>query len=221
MMKKIPLGFALILLTWTGCANKIAINKNVAFEKIKKIAVLGFSTLDDSPGLGTTVANEFNFALLKYGFTVVERSYIQQILQEQNLTLSGAVSAKDLKDFGNLIGTDAVILGAIERFKPEESNTIYYPDVQQEYSDKHKSSGYQLGTVKSLSRTSNAYKYQQSSLSVSFRMVDVVTGEIIAAGSDSVEADTGITSAKQLALVLVKRLKKNIHSVIKKQKKIK
>ncbi len=49
-------------------------------------------------------------------FTMVERSRIDAILQEQNLGLSGRVDAATAAEVGRILGVDAVIVGSITRF---------------------------------------------------------------------------------------------------------
>lgn len=56
-------------------------------------------------------------ALVNSGqFTVIERSRIDAILQEQNLGMSGRVDAATAADVGRILGVDVVILGSITRF---------------------------------------------------------------------------------------------------------
>jgi curli biogenesis system outer membrane secretion channel CsgG len=53
-------------------------------------------------------------------YTLVERSRIQAVLQEQNLGASGRIDASTAAQVGRILGVDAVIIGSITRYNLSE-----------------------------------------------------------------------------------------------------
>ena len=48
-------------------------------------------------------------------FTVLERSLIHQVMEEQKFQYSGAVDAQKVSDIGSMIGADYVVIGSISK----------------------------------------------------------------------------------------------------------
>ncbi len=49
-------------------------------------------------------------------YTLIERSRIQAVLQEQNLALSGRIDASTAAQVGRILGADAVVIGSVTRY---------------------------------------------------------------------------------------------------------
>lgn len=211
-MKRIGLFFLSVLLQ--GCANQIAVNKNYDYTKVSKIAVIGFSGLKEYPGVGTAMANEFNYALLNCGFNVVERENLNQILGEQSFSQSGAVAQKDIKSLGKLIGADLVVAGIVEKFKDEGSREISY---SVESLDRGAVPVY-TGISPSQAQSVQEKEIEKGIIAVNFKIIDVETGQIVAAGSDSQSAKTGILARKKVALGLVKKVSDEFKKMAEQQK---
>lgn len=213
-----PILFSLLFLL-SGCASNIALNQTYDVGKVKKIALLNFSGLEKHPNIGIIVTNEFNFAFLKYGFSIVERNYIDHVLAEQNLASTGAIEINEIKKLGTILGIDSIVIGFVERFKPEKSEEISYSVVAPPDPKIRKISSYSLGNSASAVEVAPAVRFDLASISVNFRMIDVETGEVIAVGSDSREADTATLATKRLALNMAKNLRNGFNRLLQQRKK--
>jgi curli biogenesis system outer membrane secretion channel CsgG len=49
-------------------------------------------------------------------YTLIERSRIEAVLQEQNLALSGRIDASTAAQVGRILGADAVVIGSVTRY---------------------------------------------------------------------------------------------------------
>lgn len=68
-------------------------------------------------GAGNLVSDMFTTELMRVpGFRLVERSQIQKVLNEQDLTLSQLMSRKSAQEIGHLLGVDAVVMGNVSEF---------------------------------------------------------------------------------------------------------
>jgi curli biogenesis system outer membrane secretion channel CsgG len=56
-------------------------------------------------------------------YTLIERSRIQAVLQEQNLGASGRVDASTAAQIGRILGADAVVMGSITRYNVNEGSS--------------------------------------------------------------------------------------------------
>ncbi len=86
-----------------------------------RIAVLSFQNNSTftywGDNLGGAAADELTTQLVKSGaFTVVERSQVNAILEEQHFGLSGAVDAATAAEVGKILGVQAVLFGSITQF---------------------------------------------------------------------------------------------------------
>ncbi len=86
-----------------------------------KIAVLDFHKKDVSTSeknIGSVVNEWFITALVKDGrFEIVERGLIQNIFEEQNLSLSGHVDTKNATKIGKILGAKLLVTGSILDFQ--------------------------------------------------------------------------------------------------------
>lgn len=86
-----------------------------------RIAVLGFDNNSTftywGDNLGAAAADELTTQLVRSGrFTVVERSQVNAILEEQHFGLSGAVNPATAAEIGKILGVQAVVTGSITQF---------------------------------------------------------------------------------------------------------
>ena len=56
-------------------------------------------------------------------YTLIERSRIQAVLQEQNLALSGRIDASTAAQVGRILGADAVVIGSVIRYNLNEGSS--------------------------------------------------------------------------------------------------
>lgn len=102
-----------------------AVTPAAAQEDAKpRIAVVDFRNTSSwhywGPQLGQAAAEELTTQLVQAGdFTVVERSRLQSLLQEQDLGQSGRVDASTAAEIGRLLGVQAIVTGSITQFSIE------------------------------------------------------------------------------------------------------
>lgn len=99
------------------------------------------------------------------GYTVIERSKLDAILQEQNLGASGRVDPSTAAQIGRLLGVDTVIFGSVTQMDLER-----------------KSQGGGAFGIGGSSEKTQAY------VQLSVRMVNTTTGEILAVADGTGEA---------------------------------
>jgi curli biogenesis system outer membrane secretion channel CsgG len=92
-----------------------------------RIAVLSFSNNSTftywGDNLGAAAADELTTELVKSGrFTVVERSQVNAILEEQHFGLSGAVSPATAAEIGKILGVQAMLTGSITQFSVDRKS---------------------------------------------------------------------------------------------------
>jgi curli biogenesis system outer membrane secretion channel CsgG len=79
-----------------------------------------FGNYGPSKGVSDLLTNK----LVQDGtYSVIERSRIDQVLQEQNLGASGRIDAATAAQLGRILGVDVVVIGSITQFNVEEKNT--------------------------------------------------------------------------------------------------
>jgi len=107
-------------------------------------------------------------------YTVIERSKIEEILQEQSLSLSGLVSEEQAVTVGNLIGAQALITGSGSYSVKDEGGW-------EKYTVKEKNSE---GKKVDVEKERYAI-YRLVNANVTFRVIDVNNGSIIASKTNS------------------------------------
>lgn len=110
-------------------------------------------------------------------FSVVERNQIDVILQEQGLSVSGAIDESKAVDIGKLLGVDAMILGALSYNYEDETYT--------------RDSKKKDGTVEI-----TYYRNRKLNASASMKIVSVQTGEILGTTNERV-TKTDLANSKK------------------------
>ncbi len=123
--KTLRLTIALIFLqVWLGCASNKATLKvmspaEVNIQGIRRLAVLDFRGPEHS---GQAVASKLITKLWESNFyTLVERSELQQILDEHALSVNGMVDVTTAVEAGKLLGVDAIVLGEVIQYQVEDT----------------------------------------------------------------------------------------------------
>ena len=101
-----------------GCAAPSPRSEESSGEKLI-IAILNFQNKANQGGsrLGHAVVDMMNTAMLKSGkFRVIERTRVEAILKEQNLSTTGAIDQSTASEVGKILGVKAVILGNITEY---------------------------------------------------------------------------------------------------------
>ena len=118
---------ALVLLVvfLTGCIQRVYLIENWTPPQSLRVAVLDFeaseATISDPTvstiqikNPGKIIGDSLTTALLKSGyFTVIERSRLEKVLEEQNLTMTDIVKKGDYDLFGKILNVDAIIVGNV------------------------------------------------------------------------------------------------------------
>ena len=143
------------------------LKKRVAVSRFEDRAGTGYNHL------GEGVADMLVTALVKSAkFSVLERQELEKVLAEQRLGESGLVTAETAPKLGKLLGVELLVVGSISEFGTKES----------------KVSG-------GLSFISGGIKTKTSRAVVDVRLINTVTGEIIAAEkAEGDESSTGIAA---------------------------
>ncbi len=148
-----------------GCSSaRFSISKDYDFLKIKRIAVTSFTSHIDYRNSGDAVADEFLTQLMGKGYKIVERNRISSILGEQELAASNKLDPATIKRIGKILGVDAILTGSVVKYVQDSKAVVYYTDKD--------------------GNTSSQSQLRQAEISISARLFDVESGEVIWSGSD-------------------------------------
>lgn len=122
-MKRIT---ALLTLAFVACAFSAGSARAEKTGGLKKrIAVVDF---EDKTGhgawhIGSGMADMLTTALVKSGnFMVIERQQLEQVMKEQQLGLTGAVTPQSAAQIGKLLGVELIVLGSVNEFGEKQSS---------------------------------------------------------------------------------------------------
>jgi len=119
---------------------------------------------------GSNVSDQFVAKLVQNQYyTVIERSKIEEIIKEQSFSLSGLVDQQQAVTIGNLLGAEALITGSGSYSIKDEGGWETYKEKEKDKDGKK---------VEVEKKRYNIYRIVDVSLT--FRIIDVTTGSIIA-----------------------------------------
>ena len=122
-MNKWNVTIIFLFIFFIGCATtEEFVRPGVDFRKYKRIAVLPFSDYPLQIGSGIQVADIVAMELLKCGIDVVDRSSINQILNEQTAGLSGVIDESTTPKVGKLLGVKGIMTGSINEYGTTVTN---------------------------------------------------------------------------------------------------
>jgi curli biogenesis system outer membrane secretion channel CsgG len=173
--------FILISFAVCGCATAECYKKpGVDFSKYKRCAVVQFHC-SSNPSIGQEVADAIALEFMKKGYDVIERSQLESVLDEDDLRAYGLTESS--KSALRLAGVNAIVTGSVSRYSCHPSSVpIFYQ-----------------GAILGVMNTSDCHA------SVSLKMLDVGTGEVLwAANGSHSENAVGMTAQKVLHEVLDK-----------------
>jgi curli biogenesis system outer membrane secretion channel CsgG len=138
----------------------------------KRVAVMSF---EDRVGYGHNIGKGVSDMLITAlvesdRYLVVERSELDEILQEQGLGMSGAVTPQSAAQVGKLLGIEVMVTGSVTEFGEKKSEVG--------------------GGLGSLSGFNIGVSTKTARVAVDIRMVNVNTGEIITAKTAVGEDET-------------------------------
>ncbi|MCD4819118.1 MAG: CsgG/HfaB family protein [Candidatus Cloacimonetes bacterium] len=109
----------LFVILFSGCANvqtgkyaQAILSKNFSQNKYKRIAIMPFQNVGKS-GIDQTISDQFTIYFMRLGFTIIERSQIESILIEMDLKMDQPLTQKQLKEVGNKLSIDALLMGTM------------------------------------------------------------------------------------------------------------
>ncbi|MBV8052374.1 MAG: hypothetical protein JOZ80_14375, partial [Acidobacteriaceae bacterium] len=158
----------------------------------KRVAVLNFDygTVQSSVAglfgtnvdVGKGVSDLIVQKLVQDGkYSVIERSALDKILAEQNLSNSDRADSSTAAKIGSVLGVDAVIMGTITQFGRDDQNTTLGGGAMSNYTNKFGLGGVQKRKAKAV-------------VGITARMVDTSTAEILAAVTGSGQSTRAGTS---------------------------
>ncbi|MEP6540539.1 MAG: CsgG/HfaB family protein, partial [Bryobacteraceae bacterium] len=168
-----PLGFVVLLAS--GLFGQSVQPKRVAVFEFDNAAVQGavsspfFQTT--APNLGKAVADLLvNHLVKNSSVVVIERSALDKVLSEQNLSNSDRTNALTAAKIGRILGVDAIILGSITKHDIEDKTT----------------GGGGGGFGAAIGRGSMSTKHDlKASVEISARLVSPDTAEVLAVAQGS------------------------------------
>lgn len=102
--------FFLLSVISCGSGVKFITSPNYDYTKLKNIAILPFTGNTD---FGSTFADLLGLNLMEAGFTIITRSEIDKILEEQGMQQSDLMDENQIVKTGKLLGVDAMMFGEI------------------------------------------------------------------------------------------------------------
>ncbi len=167
-MKRIITVFTFIALVFTLGSSIAMAGKSGGLKK--RVAVVDF---EDKTGhgawhIGSGMADMLTTALVKSGnFMVIERQQLEQVMKEQKLGLTGAVTPQSAAQVGKLLGVELIVLGSVNEFGQKESS------VGGSVSRSLSKGAFGLNKVGVETKTAR--------VGMDIRLVNTTTGEIVAA----------------------------------------
>lgn len=136
IMKKLLTVSVLILslMIIGGCAgirSKSYVHPNADFLAIKRVAVMPFLNLTDSPHAEQKVRDIFVTELLSLGyFDVLEFGEMKKVLKEMKIDKPDDIDAAMIKKLGKSLGVQAIIFGVVEEYnKSVSTGAGSFPEV--------------------------------------------------------------------------------------------
>ena len=108
-----------ILVVFTMCcaSSDEFLRPNTDFNKYKRIAVLSLVDYPSAPGSGIQIADIISIKLLGSKLTIIDRNHTSQILDEQEMGMSGIIDESTAPEFGKFLGVQAILTGSINEYR--------------------------------------------------------------------------------------------------------
>ena len=179
---------AVLLAALAGCGPSLkTVSRYVESSPHRRVAVVPFSPAPGRPNSGEAAADLLSEQLESLGFTLVNRADLKKVLEEQKLSLTGAVKAEDASRVGLLLGAEAVLTGTVGEY---EDHRIIHPAVYVNGAESvwdRKTGAYKQVPTKSLVRP--AEEAHVAVFAVTAHLTDVESGALlwVASGADQAE----------------------------------
>lgn len=170
------MGFYSAMPLLPAVANQMRIAQSQPQPRLR-IAVLDFdyaSTGADywwysNPNAAQGVSDLLTNKLVQSGkYTLIERSRIAEILQEQNLATAGRIDPSTAAQVGRVLGADAVVIGSVTRFNLDEEG----------------------GSI-SILGIGGSNRTRTAEVALAARIVNTTTAEIVSVAESSASAEKG------------------------------
>lgn len=208
-----------------SCAPKTAISRDYNFQNVRRIGIMAFDTPDG--GL-QGAENVFAKYLIQNGFTVVERAQIEQVLSENNLSVTGYMSPETTKLLGKILGVDVLLMGEITSYIPASTQLAMVENRSFQSSPVFRTQN-AVGPDGNVIQTSVPVGQRVTSqrdivptqittsaqVGVVAKLVDVQTAEIVWIGTDTGSDVSSLSAVDTMARRLVRRLAKDIRKLQK------
>jgi len=215
------------------------IKQGYDFTKIKKIAVLEFKGSQINDNSGAMASDIVAKYLLKGGYTVVDRADLVKLMADNHLDVNGVIDESQMKEIGKLSGVDAIITGSVPVYTPERkevvlvrmkeftTNTTYNVQNDQHRTEANKPGEQSRGgnyprptqAIVTSTMTDDETPVThtiQAEIGVTCKMIDVATGEVVWAASDTYEGANIQTACEYLVSSMIEKLAKQINKPHKK-----
>jgi len=166
---------------------------------IKKLAVVDFQGPERS---GSQIATTMQALLIqKQQYDMIERDRLKEVLDEQNLGMTGVVDEAAAVQIGKVLGVDAMIFGEVTTYQVERDERGVEKVERQEGTGKYEwveqkniFTGKKKKVKKEIMKTvlvDQHYKIRRGTVAINFRVVNVETGQLLAVHSDSKSYNSG------------------------------
>ena len=109
-------------------SSSIFVSPHAKSKKLNKVAVLPFKAPVELAG--ASIADVFTTEILKtYKYRLIERSQMEQVLDEKALGLQGVISSSEAIQIGKLLGVEGVILGTVPEYGLRANGANELPSV--------------------------------------------------------------------------------------------
>lgn len=223
MLKRLLLGIFLAGLCACSGGDSV-IKKDYNWASFKRVGVIPSKT---NPRALAGVEDIFAKHLMRAGFSVVERSKIEYLLSEQKMTLDGIfTAAPDGRKPGEILGVDAVLVVQIMAYNGQKKNIAVFDETNRTEEPVYRKQTVKQkdGTVtESLKQMGTKVSYRNKNtpqllgysaqVSVTARLVDAWSGEILWVGSREAEGPSALaaldTAVGGLSSQLISDIRKN------------
>ncbi|MFO7888981.1 MAG: DUF6340 family protein [bacterium] len=199
MKKKLYFFFPLIVLMIISCTVpsviriKVLKPATISMPEIKEVAVVDFRGPDRS---GSQIATLLQSKLIESNhFDIIEREKINRVLEEQNMGMSGVMDEETAVEIGKVLGVDGMIFGEVTQYEVSPDKEITQKVKKKKFTGKYRTvekKDKKAGKTKKVKEkiyedvwVDETHYVRQGDVAVNFRVVNVKTGQLLAAYSDS------------------------------------
>lgn len=136
-LKKLALAPLMIVLMLTlavaGCASVSGsgeYNRSYDFASIERTAVVSVAGVGSQTAARDQIASMFNQALLGLGYSPIERSQINAVLEEQDFSRSALTRASGAAEAGRVLNVDSAVIITLPEFGDNMSMSAQMVDVE-------------------------------------------------------------------------------------------